>query len=110
MELHMVAVIPRVGACHRLLHRRVCNAPDAHQLIAQDLHLGIQLFFIGQMLVMTAPADTEMYAAWSHAVWRGLQHLQQLTAREAALLLRQADTDALARQSKRDKDRASILE
>jgi hypothetical protein len=42
------------------------------------------------------------------SIWRGFEYFNQFPARKILFLLRQADADALARQSKWDEDRAAV--
>src|ERR1051325_10110552 len=57
------------------------------------------------MLVMTSPTHTKMNTSWCNSL-RGLfQYLYNFTPRKITFLLSQADTHALAWQTKRDKDR-----
>jgi hypothetical protein len=92
------------------LHRRILDLANPPQLIAQDLCLGVQLFLIGQVLVMTSTTNTEMLAARKDPIRRCLEDFHQPPTRIVALLLRQPDAHALARQPEWDEDRASIFE
>src|SRR5215207_7865298 len=110
MELHMVAIVPRAGTRHHLLHRRILKFADPQQLVTQNFSLCLQLFFIRQMLIMASAADAEMFTAREYSMWRCFKDFQHFSAGKVALLLRQPDANALPRQPKRDEDCPAILQ
>src|SRR5258705_7719030 len=59
---------------------------------------------------MTSTTHAKVSTTWNNSLRRLFQYFHQLFACKVALLLRQADTDALAWQSKRNEDRAAIIE
>src|SRR6266545_2064740 len=107
MKLHMVTIIPWAGARYYFLHRRVFDLANARQLVAQDFPLCLQLFIVWKMLVMTSAAHAKMDTARFNSLRGRVKYLYQFPACKVALLLCQMDTDALARQAKRHKDRAT---
>src|SRR5690349_9492914 len=105
MELYVIAIIPWIGARHRLLHRWIFHPANTGQLIAQDFSLGFQLLFIRQVLVMTASTDPEMLAARKDPMRRGLQNFHQFAACKATFFFDEPNTHSFTRQAKRHKDR-----
>src|SRR5579883_1393312 len=74
------AIAPGIGAgwhAERRTHDRVGEAPDAHQLLANDARLPLQLRRIGEVLPLEAAGFAKLRVARGDAIWRRTQHLHQ---------------------------------
>src|SRR6266508_6562566 len=109
MELHMIAIIPRAGTRDHVLDRWIFDPANAPQLIAQNLPLCFQLFFIGQILIMTSTTYPEMFAARKNSMWRGVENFHQFSACKASFFLRPSNTHALTWQAKWNKNGTPIF-
>ena len=107
VQLHAVAVAEGLGRHGRDLRRGI-DLPEAAQFLAQDAALGLELELVGRVLVVAAAADAEHRAGRSHAVGRGIQHLQHPGADQARLFLLGFGPDAFAGQHERREDHAPV--
>jgi len=96
VKLQIVAVIPRSGGRTNGFHGRGCNPGNPLQLFLQDGTLGSQLGFVGQVLVMAAPAFREMRTAGLNALRAGLQDFYQAGAHEIAFFFHNFNQHALS--------------
>jgi len=79
MKLDVIAVVPLVWACHCLLNRRILDLANSLQLIAQNVRLGLQLHFMGYVLVVASSALAEMFAAGCDPPGCSLQDFNNFT-------------------------------
>jgi hypothetical protein len=90
------------------MHRRVFELANALKLIAQDLAFGLELYLVGDVLVVAAATIPEMRAARLDAIRGWLQDFKQLCASEAALLFDQLNAYFFPGQGKGHKSRFAI--
>ena len=110
MELDVIAVIPGVRRWNGRAHGWVFDLANADQLVLENLRFGLDLKFVGDMLVVTTTALGEVSATRTDPLRRGFQDFDQFPAGKAAFFFYQPDADFLARQRKGNKDGSLVFE
>ena len=103
-ELQLVAVELRRGGAEAGGDFGKLEPPDAGQLVADLRPLQCELLFVGEILPLAAPADTEVFAEGFHAQRRTPHVAHDVALHEAAAFHADLHVDDIARDGHRHED------
>ena len=111
VELGPVAVGPARGVGQGRVHQGVGDAPDAPELVGDDLGLETQLSPVVDVLPLATPAAgrAEVGAGWRDTVRGGFHDVDQASEGVASSVLADLGAHRLARQRIGDEDDALIV-
>ena len=108
-ELHVVPVAPGIGHADHRPHRRVWDAAKPLKLIADDLFLVAELGVVGDVLPLTATAQSKALARRGHALGGWDEHANKAGEGVAPPVLHDVDEHLLAGDAAGDEDGLAMV-